>query len=79
LGFRNLQLFQTQSLGITLPPSYKQKVCKCCAISKIKRLPFIESRHRAKEHLERVHSDLCGPQKVPFFGGAKYYVTFKNS
>ena len=31
---------------------------------------------RARQKLELVHSDLCGPMKTASLGGAKYFVTF---
>ncbi|KAG2955346.1 hypothetical protein PC118_g24752 [Phytophthora cactorum] len=34
------------------------------------------SPNRAKQVLEVVHSDVCGPMQTPTFGGKRYFVTF---
>ena len=39
-------------------------------------LPFDNNRTRAKEILEIVHTDVCGPFKTTGFKGEKYFVTF---
>lgn len=40
------------------------------------RLLFLTNDSKAKELLELVHSDLCGPVEVPSFGGSRYFITF---
>ena len=38
--------------------------------------PFSAKGYRAKELLELVHSDLCGPMNVQARGGFEYFITF---
>ena len=42
----------------------------------VKRLAYKESKFKAKEPLELVHSDVFGPVKEPSIGGMRYMVTF---
>lgn len=43
----------------------KQKCIVCCE-GKQRRLPFLSQGSRAKEALELVHSDVCGPMEEKF-------------
>ena len=40
------------------------------------RRPFTAKCYRAKEQLELVHSDLCGPMTIQARGGFEYFITF---
>ena len=40
--------------------------------------PFKAKGYRAKEVLELVHTDLCGPISTKARGGYEYFVTFIN-
>ena len=51
-------------------------VCAGCQYGKAHQLPYEESKFRAKEPLELVHSDVFGPVKQPSVGGMRYMVTF---
>jgi hypothetical protein len=37
---------------------------------------LIGQSRRAKEILELIHSDICGPMQTLSIGGAKYFLTF---
>lgn len=50
--------------------------CKGCAIGKNVKSPFHKSENRAKDKLELVHSDLCGPMSITSPSGFPYYVIF---
>lgn len=39
-------------------------------------MPFPQSSSRAKNVLELIHSDICGPLQTQSLGGAKYIATF---
>lgn len=53
------------------------KNCECCIYGKLYRQPFIPGRSwRAKEKLQLVHSDLCGPTQVDSLGGSRYFLLF---
>ena len=51
-------------------------VCEGCQYGKAHQLPYEESKFKAKEPLELVHSDVFGPIKQPSIGGMRYMVTF---
>ncbi|GKB48852.1 retrovirus-related pol polyprotein from transposon TNT 1-94, partial [Tanacetum coccineum] len=47
-----------------------------CQYGKAHRLPYEESKFKAKEPLELIHSDVFGPVKQPSIGENRYMVTF---
>ena len=51
-------------------------VCAGCQYGKAHQLPYEESKFKAKEPLELVHSDVFGPVKQPSISGMRYMVTF---
>lgn len=51
-------------------------VCAGCQYGKAHQLPYEESKFKAREPLELVHSDVFGPIKQPSIGGMQYMVTF---
>ena len=53
-------------------------VCESCLEGKMTKRPFSTKGERAKEPLELVHSDVCGPLNVQARGGYEYFVTFIN-
>lgn len=81
LGFDNLKRLATGDMatGIKIKPSAFDNptpVCEPCAMGKTTRLPFKESTTIYTKPLELVSMDLCGPMKVPSYGGSKYVATF---
>lgn len=50
--------------------------CIVCAMGKHSRTAFNEPGTRAKQRLELIHTDVCGPMPVQSLGGAKYFVSF---
>lgn len=54
----------------SLPP------CESCLEGKMTKRPFSEKGQRAKETLELIHSDLCGPMNVKARGGYEYFISF---
>ncbi|KAG8480143.1 hypothetical protein CXB51_024938 [Gossypium anomalum] len=52
-------------------------VCDVCQLGKQARLSFpVDQAWRARETLELVHSDICGPMKTPSLNGSKYFLLF---
>ncbi|KAL8091512.1 hypothetical protein AgCh_033945 [Apium graveolens] len=51
-------------------------VCESCLEGKMTNRPFKAKGNRAKQLLELVHSDLCGPMNIQARGGYEYLVTF---
>jgi hypothetical protein len=50
--------------------------CESCILGKHKRTSFPQSSTQAKQHLELVHTDLCGPMQIESIGGSFYFLTF---
>lgn len=55
-----------------------KKNCKICCEGKQHRLPFPREGTRAKEVLEVVHADLCGPMEEVSIGGSRYFALFED-
>jgi transposase InsO family protein len=52
-----------------------KQFCDVCMLTKQRRLPFPQqSSFRAKERLELVHGDLCGPVTPATPGGRRYFL-----
>ena len=51
-------------------------VCESCLEGQMTKRSFLEKGFRAKEPLELVHLDVCGPLNVQARGGYEYFVTF---
>jgi hypothetical protein len=52
-----------------------EQFCDVCMLTKQRRLPFPQqSSFRAKERLELVHGDLCGPVTLATLGGRRYFL-----
>lgn len=56
--------------------NYNEQQCDICIKGKQSRLPFKLEGHRAKQLLEIIHSDVCGPMSVSSLSGYRYFVTF---
>ena len=52
--------------------------CESCLKGKMAKAPFPRKGQRAKELLELVHTDVCGPLSVLARGGYSYFITFTN-
>ena len=52
-------------------------LCEGCILGKQHRESFLAGESiRAKAPIEIVHSDLCGPMKIPYLASNKYVLTF---
>ena len=51
-------------------------VCEPCLEGKMTMRPFKAKGYRAKEVLNLVHTDLCGPMSTSVRGGYEYFITF---
>ncbi|CAN6552218.1 unnamed protein product [Malus baccata var. baccata] len=71
LNFNSLILLQSQGMVLGLPEIQdSETVCQSCALGKNHREPFPkESIWRAKEPLELIHSDVCGPMQTSSISG----------
>ncbi|WVZ03895.1 hypothetical protein V8G54_024701 [Vigna mungo] len=78
LNFKRLSLLNNKELikGVPLINTPK-KICEGCAIGKQARRKFKKSApKRAKQPLDVVHSNICGPFEVSSLGGNKYFLIF---
>lgn len=65
LPFQSLSHLQKKSMVKGLPVMNEQSSsCEDCILGKHQRDSFPPSTNRAKEHLELVHMDLCGPMQT---------------
>jgi transposase InsO family protein len=63
--------------GIDMTSVKQWELCDGCSLGKQTRVSYMKSSpNRAKQVLEVVHSDVCGPMQTPTFGGKRYFVTF---
>ena len=51
-------------------------VCESCLEGKMTLRPFKVIGYRAKEVLDLIHTDLCGPMSTSARGGYEYFITF---
>ena len=52
------------------------ETCEPCLIGKMTKKPFKKKGSRAKDLLELIHSDVCGPMSTSARDGYKYFITF---
>nr|KYP56111.1 Retrovirus-related Pol polyprotein from transposon TNT 1-94 [Cajanus cajan] len=60
-------------------PSLKENIeaCEGCLLGKQHRLPFSSSNAwRAKDLLELIHTDVCGPMRTPSHTNNRYFILF---
>ena len=56
--------------------SASNSTCEACLQGKMTRSPFVGQMARAKDLLEIIHSDVCGPFGEMARGGFIYFITF---
>ncbi|UYV64139.1 hypothetical protein LAZ67_2006688, partial [Cordylochernes scorpioides] len=78
LNLQDLKKLKMQNIVYGLPIfDVKNFTCEVCLNGKQTRLPFQkESFTRAREPLELIHTDICGPMRTKSLGGALYFSTF---
>jgi len=52
------------------------RICETCAIGRQHTEPITGTREKAKDLLEVVNSDICGPMQVSTIAGERYFITF---
>ncbi|GKV33525.1 hypothetical protein SLEP1_g42028 [Rubroshorea leprosula] len=74
----NLSSLQQKKMVNGLPHfDSPSKICEICMVNKQHRDSFPKDRSwRAKQVLDLVHSDLCGPINPTSNGGKQYFITF---
>ncbi|WVZ63766.1 LOW QUALITY PROTEIN: hypothetical protein U9M48_013373 [Paspalum notatum var. saurae] len=76
LHFEALKRLSANEMVRGLPClDHVEQLCDVCVLTKQRRLPFPhQSSFRAKERLELVHGDLCGPVTPATPGGRRYFL-----
>ena len=78
LGEDNVRKLAKMVDGMEIKVGTTVGVCEPCLEGKQHRQPSHKPATRAKEPLELIHSDLCGPIEPTTYGGASYYVLFTD-
>ena len=78
LGHINLERIRRMVTGGLLSPLdvTTLSVCEPCLEGKITMRPFKAKGYRAKEVLDLVHTDLCGPMSTSAREEYEYFITF---
>ena len=80
LGGENLKKLVNKEMVKGLQPragfSTSGEICEGCMKGRQTREVFPDAEHRGRQHLELVHSDVCGPINPKSLGGNRYYLTF---
>uniref|UniRef100_A0AAV1VG35 Integrase catalytic domain-containing protein n=1 Tax=Peronospora matthiolae TaxID=2874970 RepID=A0AAV1VG35_9STRA len=79
IGHRGLDAIVKQNLGVGIGITSvdKWELCNGCALGKQTRVSFQSTtRKPAKDLLDVVHSDVCGPMQTSTFSNKRYFVTF---
>ena len=80
LGHINIERIRRMVTGGLLSPLdvTALPVCEPCLEEKMTMKPFKAKCYRAKEVLDLLHIDLCGPMSTNARGGYEYFITFIN-
>ncbi|KAL0413631.1 UNVERIFIED_CONTAM: Retrovirus-related Pol polyprotein from transposon RE2 [Sesamum radiatum] len=70
------RLVDTKSLEID--DLHHLPTCKSCLKGKMTKKPFVGQSAIAKDLLDLVHTDVCGPLSIPSRGGFSNFITFTN-
>ena len=54
------------------------ETCQACLLGKMTKTPFTGFPERAKDLLELIHTDVCGPMSTTSRGGYHYFITFTD-
>ncbi|MCO5602817.1 hypothetical protein L7F22_056956 [Adiantum nelumboides] len=79
VGYGSLMTLQRHNMAhdfslLEMPPRH---VCEGCVLGKMHRFAFSQDGSvRATQKLQLVHSDVCGPMRMPSVGNSLYFVTF---
>ena len=65
--------------GLLEPLDFNEfPVCKSYLEGKMTKIPFNAKGHRARELLELLRSNACGPMSIQATGGYEYFITFTD-
>ena len=77
INFGYLNTLCKQELLTGIPKELESEFMKCKTYieNKMHNVPFKNNRSRAKDILEIIHTDVCGPFKTTGFNGENYFVS----
>uniref|UniRef100_A0A383VEJ4 Integrase catalytic domain-containing protein n=1 Tax=Tetradesmus obliquus TaxID=3088 RepID=A0A383VEJ4_TETOB len=80
LGYDNMAKLVAEDMvkGINLTPedfAAADSACDACAVGKFTRGPFRTSANKTSSPLQLLHSDICGPIRIPSPGKARFFIT----
>ncbi len=78
LSTASLKNEHTVTTGISEPISAQIGHCEACSLTKTVRVVNRKEPERAREPLQRIHTDFWGPFKVPTLDGDTYMLTFTD-
>lgn len=78
VNFNYLETLCKNKLVKGMPSHLEKNYLKCstCIQNKMHNLPFKNNRHKARDILEIIHTDLNGPHRTVGYEGEKYFLTF---
>ena len=78
VNFKYLNILGKEQLVTGIPNEFEKEFFKCtvCIESKVHNLPFKNNRTEARQIMEIIHTDVCGPFKTTGFNGEKYFISF---
>ena len=78
VNFRYLNILGKEQLLTGIPNEFEKEFlrCKMCIKSKMHNLLFKNNRTKAREIMEIIHTDMCGPFKTTGVNGEKYFISF---
>jgi len=80
LHYQTLYTMNNKNIVVSLPRLTKAtRVCTRCTIGKQSQKAISQkSQSRAKNVLDLIYMDLCGPFSTPSLSRSRYFVTFTN-
>lgn len=65
------------AIGIKIQDCKHNLQCTACVKVKLTEMPYPKkSDYRAKNTLDSLHTDICGPMQVDTLGGKRYFIRF---
>ena len=78
MNYNDINKLQSVATGMTITQSKQNSTCTTCTTNKMTKCPKIQDipQKCAKEPLDRVHTDICGPINPTSREGYKYVINF---
>ena len=78
LSSQSLRLAHTAVEGMLGAINGITELCEACLLNKSIRVINRKAPKHAKAPLDRIHSDLWGPYRIPALNGGNYFITFTD-